>query len=49
MMLSSGAVDRVCGCRRETTAKLIAVRLLKSGRPVCGPGLDHGQAWWRFD
>ena len=33
MMPSSGAVDRVCGNRLETTAKLIAVGLLESGRP----------------
>jgi catechol 2,3-dioxygenase-like lactoylglutathione lyase family enzyme len=37
MMLSSSAVDRVCGYRLETTAKLIAVGLLASGRSGCGP------------
>src|ERR687897_762918 len=31
-MLSSRAVDRVCGYRLETTAKLIAVGHLESGR-----------------
>jgi hypothetical protein len=36
-MLSSSAVDRVCGDRLGTTAKLIAVGLLESGRPGCGP------------
>ena len=36
-MLSSSAVDRVCGYRLETTAKLIAVELLESGRIGCEP------------
>src|SRR5919108_2167159 len=34
-LLSAG--DRVCGYRLETTAKLIAVGLLESGRIGCGP------------
>src|ERR687897_247085 len=32
-MLSLSAVDRVCEYRLETTAELIAVGLLESGRP----------------
>ena len=35
-MLSSSAVDRVW-IQTEPTAKLIAVGLLESGRPGCGP------------
>jgi hypothetical protein len=37
-MLSSSHVDRVCGYRLETTAKLIAVGLLESGRTGCRSG-----------
>jgi hypothetical protein len=39
MMLSSSAVDRVWGDRLGTTAKLIAVGLLESGRPDAAQGL----------
>src|SRR6266545_7067961 len=47
MMLSSGAVDRVCGYRLETTAKLIAVGLLESGRIGCGPRTRPRPRRWR--
>src|SRR5690348_16382588 len=42
MMLSSGAVDRMCGYRLQTTAELIAAGLLDPAAPDAAPGPDHG-------
>jgi hypothetical protein len=37
------AVDRVCGCRLETTAKLIAAGLLDSGLALSGECVHFGR------